>query len=82
MKKIYFLMCLLLAGCVHPHFRDIKGENMDFVRQKKGEPDSRMREKGHEMWVYRDGGCTETVFFDLDNEAVDFYEIGDCSVKK
>jgi len=75
-------MLVLLTACVNPAFNAIKGKRSDDVSEKMGQPTTKLKENGFEMWTYRNGPCTQIVFFDADGLASGWQEIGVCTPKE
>lgn len=81
-KKYLICLCLFLGACVNPAFRAIQGKSPEDVRAIKGEPVTILTAQNHEMWTYRQATCTQVVFFDENNRAVDFQELGTCQTEE
>lgn len=81
MKKCLICLCLFLTACINPTFRRIEGKSQEDVREIKGDPVTIFKEKDHEMWTYRQEGCTQIVFFDTEKRASDFHEFGACQAE-
>lgn len=66
MKKVAIIMLFVfLAGC-GVISANMKGMTKKQVEGEKGRPVSVLHEKNAEMWTYRQGSCSEYVFFDAE----------------
>ena len=78
--KLGLFLCFCLMGCVNTKFEAIKGKETDELVAMKGKPVSVLTEKGRQMWTYRQGTCTEVVFFDTNAQVDGFHEWGECAL--
>ncbi len=79
-NKLIIILCLCLGACVNTKLQAIKGKTEADILKEKGNPMTKIHEGNKSMWTYRDGSCTEIIFFD-DNEGVaDLHELGKCSI--
>lgn len=77
-NKLALIMCIALMGCVNTKLAAIRGKETSEIRQLKGEPVTMITENGRKMWTYRQGECTELVFFNPEERVDGFYELGEC----
>ena len=72
------LACMLLVGCSIP-LDAVRGMSQKDVESQMGAPKSMMREDGREMWTYKNGECSQFVFFDTTGTVVEVKQFGSCS---
>ena len=77
-NKWILILCIALIGCVNTKLDAIRGKETSEIRQLKGEPVTVVTENGRKMWTYRQGMCTELVFFDPEEKVDGFHEFGEC----
>ncbi len=83
MKKVILILGgLCLASCANPHLTALPSKTPEGVRSVMGEPVSIVQENNHRMWTYRNGDCTQLVFFDETNTVTDWYDVGNCPQKE
>ena len=83
MKKTSIIcLALFLCACTHSELATLKGKTSDDIRLLKGEPVTILSQEGNQMWTYRTNECTQIIFFDKNQKASDWYEMGTCLPKE
>ena len=83
MKKIYFVLFVLLSACSSVYkgdeLPDLKGKSSADVVAILGKPVSERKETGCKMWAYHQQGCSTLVFFDGQDVVQYAEQRGNCS---
>jgi len=77
---IILMTALCLGACTNTKLQAIKGKSGDELQALRGNPITRVRENGGEMWTYRQEACTEIVFFNAKGRVEDLHELGECRI--